>query len=503
MDISPDLRHGRDLERKTVAEVPGDIPSLSTKKGMELAGKAERNILQQDTDPGRFPFELVGEILMWFCSSPAQLPAREISSDAFTFGHVCKTWRDVARARKDVWSSLRLNWAQCTSTLVAQESATYIAHTLGLSGNRPLNLQLFITAPQTSINSEALRIMLAPIFLQSGRWQKFLLTSSSEALEAITIIKNPFHIQLSTPILESFCIQSSTKLPNKDRDIQWSNTPFMNRLSAPMLRQAAFLDDAMMFIYPETLPWAQLAELDLLGLSVSVSLNEYAKILRHTDCMRKLRISVDRSLESEDPIVLDNLEILHIVEHGRPPCVPQYHTLMCGRLIELSVEYASNRMVIDSAEHTLRDILTSIHRLRRLYLQNVPLTEDGLIQTLNQCPYLTYLAVTNNESSDFNLPLTNQSLFQLTISQNCTLLPQLEEVFFESKACSDLHIERFVASRWDISNTTAGLRRLVYLSFGMVTEGRLQSQLRRYINCGLQVEIFESAPSDTKIEAAS
>lgn len=272
---------------------------------------------------------------------------------------------------------------------------------------------------------------------------------------------------------------------------QWPDTPFMNQLSAPLLRRAAFFDDAMMFIHPEILPWEQLCELDLLGFSVSVGFNEYADILQKAQRMRKLRIAVDRELESDEPIVLDNLEFLHIIEHGASPDVPQYRSLMCGKLIELRMEYIDDSADNDYAEYTLADILGEVNQLRSLYLQNVPLSEDGLKRTLDYCPHLTSLAIINNESSGFNLPLTDQALLQLTISPNCTPLPELEHVSFVSRACSDFRIEKFIASRWDIPNNRTRLRSFVFSSIGMGQGVTLRPLLGEYIREGLFVELIE------------
>lgn len=437
---------------------PATAEILGTKKTLNLlasVGSSRSRILS----PGRyihgtgvecFPPELIREILVWYCSSPAKLPACGTSSDAFTFGRVCRMWREVASCRKDVWSSLRFEWAQCTPMTIAQESAIFLAHVLELSGSRPLGLHLSISALRLDV------------------------------------------IQLQTPLLESFTIQSKSKHPHMTVEIQWPNTPFMNRLSAPLLRRAAFLDDAMIFTHPEILPWDQLCELDLLGLSVSISFNAYAKILRGAGSLRKLRLSLDRSLESDEPIILDNLEILHIIELGDSPSVPQYHFLMCERLVELSVEYTDGRAFDDDAEHTLTDILGTINHLQRLSLQNVPLSEEGLMRTLSHCPRLTYLAIGNNESSDFSLPLNNRTLCRLLISRNHALLPDLEHVFFTSKVCSDLCIEKFVASRWNAPNTTTRLRSFVYSSLGMVPTETLLYQLERFIQGGLAVKVLES-----------
>lgn len=205
-----------------------------------------------------------------------------------------------------------------------------------------------------------------------------------------------------------------------------------------------------------------------------------------------MRISLDRGLESNEPIFLDNLEILHIIEIGDSPSVPQYHFLMCERLVELSVEYTNDRAFDDNAEHTLTDILGTVNHLQRLSLQNVPLSEEGLMRTLSHCPRLTYLAISNNESSDFSLPLNNRTLRQLMISRNHALLPDLEYVFFTSKVCSDLCIEKFVASRWNSLNNTTGLRSFVYSSLGVVPTETLLYQLGMYIQGGLAVTVLES-----------
>lgn len=369
-----------------------------------------------------------------------------------------------------------------------------MAHVLTRSRNRPLHLQLSISAPRADVNSEALRLILAPIFSQASRWQNFSLTCSSEALEAINFVDDHFGIELPTPLLEGFTIQATPKLRRMAAETQWPNTPLMNRLSAPLLRRVTFLDDAMMFIHTGALPWDQLYELNLLGLSVSVSFDEYAEILKNAGQMRKLSIAFDRSLESDEPIVLDNLEILHIIEHGIPPSVPQFHALMCEKLVQLSVEYVGDRAFNDDAEDTLGDMLAVINRLQRLSLHNAPLDEGGLMRTLGHCPFLTHLAISNNESSGFSLPLTNRALLQLTISRNRTPLPNLAHVSFASKACSDYHIERFVASRWDALNTMTRLRSLTYSSFGTVPERILKYRLRRYIEHGLAVKHIESGP---------
>lgn len=202
-------------------------PSVSTVEKGVLPILAKRNGMGVDG----FPPELIGEIMTWYCSSPARLPARETSSDVFTFGRVCSMWRGVASFRKDVWSSLHFEWAQCTPMLVAQEAAALIAHIFQLSGNHPLTLQLSISAPREDVNSNTLRVILAPIFSQRSRWQHSL-RCSSEILEAIILVDNIFDIQLPTPLLESFIVQSKSKLPRTGVEVEWPRSPSRRRNAA-------------------------------------------------------------------------------------------------------------------------------------------------------------------------------------------------------------------------------------------------------------------------------